>query len=39
MSYYEANSILNRVRHGDKSPTVAEITRALQLTGDLEWLT
>ena len=37
MTYYEAIAILQRVRAGDKSPTVAEITRALQLTGDLEW--
>ena len=37
MSYVEAVAILQRVRNGDKSPTVAEITRALQLTGDLEW--
>ena len=39
MSYLEAIAILNRVRHGDKSPTREEITRALQLTGDLEWPT
>lgn len=38
MSYHEAVSILNRVRAGDKTPTFAEITQALQLTGDLEWL-
>ena len=38
MSYYEAVSILNRVRNGDKTPTHAEITQALQLTGDLEWM-
>ncbi len=39
MTYYEAVAILNRVRHGDTTPTVAQITRALQLTGDLEGLT
>jgi hypothetical protein len=37
MTYYEAIAILQRVRNGDKTPTLAEITRALQLTGDLEW--
>lgn len=37
MTYFEAVAILDRVRHGDKTPTVAEITQALQLTGDLEW--
>ena len=35
MSYNEAIAILNRVRHGDRSPTLAEITLALTLTGDL----
>lgn len=35
MSYMEAIAILNRVRNGDKTPTVAEILRALTLTGDL----
>ncbi len=38
MTYYQAIAILQRVRAGDTTPTVAEITRALQLTGDLEWL-
>jgi len=37
MNYYQAVAILNRVRNGDKTPTHAEITQALQLTGDLEW--
>jgi hypothetical protein len=37
MTYFEAIAILQRVRNGDKTPTLAEITRALQLTGDLEW--
>jgi hypothetical protein len=37
VTYYEAIAILQRVRAGDKSPTLAEITRALQLTGDLQW--
>ena len=36
MSYIEAIAILERVRAGDKSPTVAEITAALILTGDIE---
>lgn len=36
MSYIEAVCILERVRAGDKSPTVAEITAALILTGDIE---
>ena len=39
MSYYQAIAILNRVRNGDKTPTFAEITQALELTGDLEGLT
>lgn len=39
MMYHEATAILNRVRAGDKTPTLAEITQALQLTGDLDWLT
>lgn len=38
MTYYQAIAILNRVRNGDKTPTLAEITQALQLTGDLEFL-
>jgi hypothetical protein len=37
MSYVEAIAILQRVRNGDTSPTLAQITRALQLTGDLQW--
>jgi len=37
MTYYEAIAILQRVRNGDKTPTLDEITRALQLTGDVEW--
>lgn len=37
MTYLQALAILNRVRNGDKTPTHAEITQALQLTGDLEW--
>lgn len=36
MSYTEAIAILERVRAGDKSPTVAQITQALILTGDIE---
>lgn len=36
MSYYEAITILERVRAGDKTPTLAEITQALVLTGDLD---
>ncbi len=35
MTYYEAVAILNRVRAGDKTPTLAEITLALCLTGDI----
>lgn len=35
MTYNEAIAILTRVRSGDKSPTLAEITLALALTGDL----
>ena len=35
MTYCQAIAILNRVRHGDKSPTLAEITLALTLTGDI----
>lgn len=35
MSYAEAIAILTRVRNGDKSPTVRDITLALVLTGDL----
>lgn len=36
MSYCEALSILIRVRAGDKTPTFAEITLALILTGDID---
>jgi hypothetical protein len=36
MSYSEAVSILIRVRAGDKTPTLAQITQALVLTGDLD---
>lgn len=36
MSYTEALSILIRVRAGDMTPTFAQITQALILTGDLD---
>lgn len=36
MTYTEALSILIRVRAGDITPTFAEITQALVLTGDLD---
>jgi hypothetical protein len=36
MSYTEALSILIRVRAGDLTPTFAQITQALVLTGDLD---
>lgn len=36
MSYTEALSILIRVRAGDITPTFAQITEALILTGDLD---
>lgn len=36
MTHYEAMAILERVKAGDKSPTLAEITEALILTGDLD---
>lgn len=36
MTYAEAISILIRVRAGDKTPTLAQITQALVLTGDLD---
>lgn len=36
MSYIEAIAILERVRAGDRTPTVAQITQALILTGDIE---
>lgn len=35
MSYNEAIAILTAVRNGDQTPTVAQITLALTLTGDL----
>jgi len=38
MTYFEAIGILNRVRNGDRTPTVEQITQALHLTGDLNWL-
>lgn len=36
MSYEQALAILIRVRAGDKTPTLAEITQALILTGDID---
>jgi hypothetical protein len=36
MTYMEALSILIRVRAGDKTPTLQQITEALILTGDLD---
>jgi hypothetical protein len=36
MNYTEAIAILERVKAGDKTPTLAEITMALVLTGDLD---
>lgn len=36
MSHYQAIAILERVKAGDKSPTLAQITAALILTGDLD---
>ena len=36
MTYYEAIAILERVRAGDKTPTLAQITEALILTGDID---
>jgi hypothetical protein len=35
MTRFEAISILNRVRAGDTSPSLAQITLALAITGDL----
>jgi len=35
MSYEQAICILERIQAGDKSPTMAEITYALILTGDI----
>jgi hypothetical protein len=36
MSHTEALAILERVKAGDKTPTLAQITQALVLTGDLD---
>jgi hypothetical protein len=36
MSYYQALAILERVKAGDKTPSIAEITEALIATGDLD---
>lgn len=36
MTYMAALAILERVRAGDKTPTLKEITEALVLTGDLD---
>lgn len=36
MTHYEAITILIRVRAGDITPTFAQITEALILTGDLD---
>jgi hypothetical protein len=36
MSYFDAIAILERVQAGDKTPTVAQITEALILTGDID---
>lgn len=36
MSYQDAIGILERVKAGDKTPTLEEITCALILTGDIE---
>lgn len=36
MSYLQALAILERVQAGDKTPTIAEITEALILTGDID---
>ncbi len=36
MTHYEAIAILERVKAGDKSPTLAQITAALILTGDID---
>lgn len=35
MTYAQACAILARVRAGDKTPTLAQITEALTVTGDL----
>ena len=36
MSYHQAIAILELVKAGDKSPSIAEITQALVLTGGLD---
>lgn len=36
MSHYEAIAILERVKAGDKTPTLEQITNALILTGDID---
>jgi predicted transcriptional regulator len=36
MSYEQAISILARVRAGDISPTLSQITEALCMTGDID---
>ena len=36
MTHYEAIAILERVKAGDKGPTLAQITTALILTGDID---
>ena len=36
MTHYEAIAILERVKAGDKSPTLGQITEALILTVDID---
>jgi hypothetical protein len=36
MTYIEAIAILERIKAGDKTPTIREITEALVLTGDID---
>lgn len=36
MNYLEALAILERVKAGDNTPTVKQITEALILTGDID---
>jgi hypothetical protein len=36
MTYMDAIAILERIKAGDISPTVREITEALILTGDID---
>ncbi len=36
MTHIQAIAILERVKAGDKTPTLAEITEALVVTGDLD---